>query len=87
MGAVIRGAGTDSIRIEGVDMLKAQIPHTIIPDRIEAGTYVSLAACIGNGIRIHNIIEEHLDSYLAKVKVNFAVRLFSFIKNSLIVLQ
>ena len=68
MGAVIRGAGTDSIRIEGVDMLKAQIPHTIIPDRIEAGTYVSLAACIGNGIRIHNIIEEHLDSYLAKVE-------------------
>lgn len=68
MGATIRGAGTDSIRIEGVDQLKAQIPHTIIPDRIEAGTYVSLAACIGNGIRIHNIIEEHLDSYLAKVE-------------------
>src|SRR5699024_8889832 len=68
MGAVIRGAGTDSIRIEGVEQLKAQIPHTIIPDRIEAGTYVALAACIGNGIRIHNIIEEHLDSYLAKVE-------------------
>ena len=68
MGAVIRSAGTDSIRIEGVEQLKAQIPHTIIPDRIEAGTYVALAACIGNGIRIHNIIEEHLDSYLAKVE-------------------
>ncbi|MDF7639511.1 UDP-N-acetylglucosamine 1-carboxyvinyltransferase [Lactobacillus sp. ESL0791] len=68
MGAVIRGAGTDSIRIEGVPQLRAQAPHTIIPDRIEAGTYISLAGCIGNGIRIHNIIEEHLDSYLAKVE-------------------
>lgn len=68
MGAVIRGAGTDTIRIDGVKELRAHIPHTIIPDRIEAGTYVALAACIGDGIRIHNIIEEHLDSYLAKVE-------------------
>lgn len=68
MGATIRGAGTDSIRIEGVEKLEARAPHTIIPDRIEAGTYISLAGCIGNGIRIHNIIEEHLDSYLAKVE-------------------
>ena len=68
MGAVIRGAGTDSIRIEGVERLEAKTPHTIIPDRIEAGTYISLAGCIGNGICIHNIIEEHLDSYLAKVE-------------------
>ncbi|GFZ26869.1 UDP-N-acetylglucosamine 1-carboxyvinyltransferase [Lactobacillus corticis] len=68
MGATIRGAGTDQIRIEGVPELRASVPHTIIPDRIEAGTYVSMAACIGNGIRIHNIIAEHLDSYLAKVE-------------------
>ncbi|WEV38412.1 UDP-N-acetylglucosamine 1-carboxyvinyltransferase [Lactobacillus sp. ESL0680] len=68
MGAIIRGAGTDTIRIEGVEQLRAQTPHTIIPDRIEAGTYISLAGCMGNGIRIHNIIEEHLDSYLAKVE-------------------
>ena len=68
MGAIIRGAGTDSIRIEGVKQLQAKTPHTIIPDRIEAGTYISLAGCIGNGICIHNIIEEHLDSYLAKVE-------------------
>ncbi|BDR60977.1 UDP-N-acetylglucosamine 1-carboxyvinyltransferase [Lactobacillus xylocopicola] len=68
MGAVIRGAGTDTIRIEGVEKIAAKTPHTIIPDRIEAGTYISLAACIGNGICIHNIIEEHLDSYLAKVE-------------------
>lgn len=68
MGAIIRGAGTDSIRIEGVERLEAKIPHTIIPDRIEAGTYIALAGCIGNGICIHNIIEEHLDSYLAKIE-------------------
>ena len=51
-----------------VDLEAEILPPTIIPDRIEAGTYISLAACIGNGIRIHNIIEEHLDSYLAKVE-------------------
>lgn len=68
MGAHIRGAGTDTIRIDGVPVLAAKHPHTIIPDRIEAGTYVSLAACIGNGVRIHNIITEHLDSFLAKVE-------------------
>lgn len=68
MGAHIRGAGTDTIRIDGVQTIAAKTPHTIIPDRIEAGTYVSLAASIGDGIRIHNIIGEHLDSYLAKVE-------------------
>ena len=68
MGATIRGAGTDTIRVEGVARLEAQIPHTIIPDRIEAGTYVALAACIGNGLRIHNIIEVQLDAYLAQVE-------------------
>ncbi|MFC2694688.1 MAG: UDP-N-acetylglucosamine 1-carboxyvinyltransferase [Lactobacillus sp.] len=68
MGAHIRGAGTETIRITGTPRLAAKHPHTIIPDRIEAGTYVSLAACIGNGVRIHNIITEHLDSFLAKVE-------------------
>ena len=42
MGAKIRGAGTDVIRVQGVDSLKAQNIHTIIPDRIEAGTYLSV---------------------------------------------
>ncbi|GBG05468.1 UDP-N-acetylglucosamine 1-carboxyvinyltransferase [Lactobacillus rodentium] len=68
MGAVVRGTGTETIRIEGVARLESKAPHTIIPDRIEAGTYIALAATVGNGIRIHNIIEEHLDSYLAKVE-------------------
>lgn len=68
MGANIRGAGTDVIRIEGVDSLIAQNTHTIIPDRIEAGTYLSLAAAVGDGIRINNIIPEHLESFTAKLE-------------------
>ncbi len=67
MGAHIRGAGTDVIRIEGVSTLKATNVHTIIPDRIEAGTFLSLAAAMGDGIRIKNIIPEHLESFTAKL--------------------
>ncbi|GAY74193.1 UDP-N-acetylglucosamine 1-carboxyvinyltransferase [Lentilactobacillus kosonis] len=68
MGANIRGAGTDVIRIEGVDSLVAQNTHTIIPDRIEAGTYLSLAAAMGDGITITNVIPEHLESFVAKLE-------------------
>lgn len=68
MGAVIRGAGTDVIRIEGVKQLAAHNAHTIIPDRIEAGTYLAIAATMGEGIMIKNIISEHLDAYLAKLE-------------------
>ncbi|WP_099975246.1 UDP-N-acetylglucosamine 1-carboxyvinyltransferase [Lactobacillus terrae] len=67
MGATIRGAGTETIRIEGVDSLKSKNSHTIIPDRIEAGTYLSLAAANGGGIRVNNIISEHLDAFIAKL--------------------
>lgn len=67
MGAKIRGAGTDVIRIEGVDSLGSNATHTIIPDRIEAGTYLSLAASIGDGIQIKNIIPEHLESFNSKL--------------------
>ncbi|MCV3321930.1 UDP-N-acetylglucosamine 1-carboxyvinyltransferase [Pediococcus ethanolidurans] len=67
MGAKIRGAGTDVIRIDGVDSLRASATHTIIPDRIEAGTYLSLAASVGNGIQINNIIPEHLESFNSKL--------------------
>lgn len=67
MGAHVRGAGTDVIRIEGVPVLKATNVHTIIPDRIEAGTFLSLAAAIGDGIQINNIIPEHLESFTAKL--------------------
>ena len=67
MGANIRGAGTDVIRIEGVDTLESHSIHTIIPDRIEAGTYLALAAAAGSGIRITNVIPEPLESFVSKL--------------------
>ena len=77
MGAQIRGVGTQTIRITGVEHLGTQGSHTIIPDRIEAGTYLSLAAAVGDGILVKNIIAEHLDAFLAKIQemgVNLDVR-------------
>ncbi|MCT6893074.1 MAG: UDP-N-acetylglucosamine 1-carboxyvinyltransferase [Bombilactobacillus mellifer] len=68
MGAKIRGAGTSQIRIDGVKELRASNTHTIIPDRIEAGTYIIIAAAIGNGIMIKNVIPEHLDLFLGKLE-------------------
>ncbi|AYF92943.1 UDP-N-acetylglucosamine 1-carboxyvinyltransferase [Apilactobacillus bombintestini] len=68
MGAKIRGAGTDVIRIEGVESLRATNTHIIIPDRIEAGTYLSMAAAYGEGVKIQNVIPEHLESFIAKLK-------------------
>ena len=67
MGAHIRGAGTDIITVDGV----AHLPgtrHQVIPDRIEAGTYIALAAAIGEGIQINNVLYEHLESYIAKLE-------------------
>ena len=68
MGAHIRGAGTNEIRIQGVDSLKSMNVHTIIPDRIEAGTYSSFAAANGNGVLVKNVITEHLDPFLSKLE-------------------
>ncbi|USS88770.1 UDP-N-acetylglucosamine 1-carboxyvinyltransferase [Fructilactobacillus cliffordii] len=68
MGAHISGAGTDVIRIEGVDHLHQQQIHTVIPDRIEAGTYLSLAAAVGDGILIKNVVPEHLQPFIAKLQ-------------------
>ena len=67
MGAHIRGAGTDIIIIDGVPHLHGT-RHQVIPDRIEAGTYISLAAAIGEGIQINNVLYEHLESYIAKLE-------------------
>ncbi len=67
MGAKIKGAGTDVIRIEGVDYLHG-CRHTIIPDRIEAGTYTILAASQGEEVIIDNVIPQHLESLLAKLR-------------------
>lgn len=68
MGAHIRGAGTNEIRVQGVDSLKSMNAHTIIPDRIEAGTYLSFAAANGNGVLVKNVITEHLDPFLSKLE-------------------
>lgn len=67
MGAHIRGAGTDIIIIDGVQNLHGT-RHQVIPDRIEAGTYIALAAAIGEGIQINNVLYEHLESYIAKLE-------------------
>lgn len=67
MGAKIKGAGTDVIRIDGVDQLHG-CQHTIIPDRIEAGTYMVLAAASGEGVLIDNVIPHHLESLTAKLR-------------------
>ncbi|HGD2653781.1 TPA: UDP-N-acetylglucosamine 1-carboxyvinyltransferase [Streptococcus agalactiae] len=66
MGAHIRGAGTDVITIEGVKSLHGT-RHQVIPDRIEAGTYIAMAAAIGRGIKVTNVLYEHLESFIAKL--------------------
>jgi UDP-N-acetylglucosamine 1-carboxyvinyltransferase len=67
MGANIKGAGTNVIRIDGVEKLHGTT-HTIIPDRIEAGTYMLLAAAIGDGVIVDNVIPMHVDSLTAKMR-------------------
>lgn len=66
MGAEIRGAGTDTLRIKGVEELHG-VTHTVIPDRIEAGTYLSIAAAIGEDVLVENVIFEHIDGLVAKM--------------------
>ncbi|NLK08100.1 MAG: UDP-N-acetylglucosamine 1-carboxyvinyltransferase [Firmicutes bacterium] len=67
MGASIRGAGTDVIRIEGVDELRGA-DHTVIPDRIEAGTYLIAAAICGGSVTLGPVIPQHLAGLTAKLK-------------------
>jgi len=67
MGAKIRGAGTDVIKIEGVPRLKAG-RYAIIPDRIEAGTYMIAAAISGGDILVENVIPTHLHPIIAKLQ-------------------
>src|SRR5699024_2025675 len=67
MGAKIKGVGTDVIRIEGVSRLHG-CRHVIIPDRIEAGTYAILAAAQAKEVLIDNVIPQHLESLLAKLR-------------------
>ena len=67
MGANIKGAGTSVIRIDGVDELHGT-NHTIIPDRIEAATFMVMAAACGDGIEIDNVIPFHLEAVIAKLR-------------------
>ena len=67
IGACIRGAGTDTIKVEGVDKLKPA-SHSIIPDRIEAGTFMVAAAMTGGHIRLENVIAEHTEPVAAKLR-------------------
>lgn len=67
MGANIKGAGTSVIRIEGVEKLSGT-KHTIIPDRIEASTFLIMAAAVGDGVMIDNVIPLHLEAVIAKLR-------------------
>ena len=67
MGADIRGAGTDVIKIYGVEHLKG-CTYSIIPDQIEAGTYMVAAAATGGDVLIKNVIPKHLESISAKLE-------------------
>ena len=67
MGADIRGAGTDIIKITGVSELKGGSAYSIVPDQIEAGTYMIAAAASHGNVTITNCITKHLDSISAKL--------------------
>jgi UDP-N-acetylglucosamine 1-carboxyvinyltransferase len=67
MGAKIKGAGTNIIRIDGVEKLNGT-RHTIIPDRIEAGTFMIMAAAAGDGVTIDNVIPFHVEALTSKLR-------------------
>ena len=67
MGADIRGAGTDVIKINGVKSLKTSGSYSVVPDQIEAGTFMLAAVATKGDILIHNCIPEHLDCITAKI--------------------
>lgn len=66
MGADIHGAGTDVIKVHGVSKLKG-VTYSIIPDQIEAGTYMAAVAAAGGDVVIQNVIPKHLESITAKL--------------------
>lgn len=67
MGAKITGAGTSEIRITGVNKLTGCCQE-VIPDRIETGTYMIVASTVGENVKIENIIPEHVESLMSKLK-------------------
>ncbi len=66
MGASVKGAGTDVIRIEGVKSFNGAL-HSVIPDRIEAGTFMMAAASTGGKITVEDVIPKHLEAITAKI--------------------
>lgn len=67
MGAKVRGAGTGIIRIDGVEKLHG-VKHTVIPDRIEAGTYMAAAAITGGDVYVEGAISDHLGPVISKME-------------------
>ena len=72
MGAKVEGAGTDVVKIEGTDQLHG-VSHRVIPDRIEAGTFMVAAALTDAEITVRGIRPDHLDAFLLKLKETGAV--------------
>ena len=68
MGADIRGAGTDVIKINGVKELKGNATYSIVPDQIEAGTFMLAAIASKGDVTIHNCITKHLEPVIAKIQ-------------------
>ncbi|MFZ5595927.1 MAG: UDP-N-acetylglucosamine 1-carboxyvinyltransferase [Bacillota bacterium] len=68
LGAKVRGAGTDIIKIEGVSSLGGCVRYPVIPDRIEAGTFMVAAAATGGDIQLENVIPLHLEPFRAKLR-------------------
>jgi UDP-N-acetylglucosamine 1-carboxyvinyltransferase len=69
MGAKITGAGTRRIVIEGVKELKG-VEHTVIPDRIEAGTFMAAAALAGEGVTLHRVCRDHMKAITAAIELS-----------------
>ena len=67
MGGRVRGAGTNMVRVEGVERMHG-CRHEVIPDRIEAGTYMMMAAVAGGDVLVENCIPEHLHTVVAKLR-------------------
>ena len=67
MGANVKGAGTDVIKIRGVSNLKGGKPHAIIPDMVEAGTFMIAAAVTKGDVTVKNVIPKHMESLTAKL--------------------
>ncbi len=67
MGAKVEGAGSDLVKIDGVDRLHS-VSHRIIPDRVEAGTFMVAAALIGGDIVVRGARPDHLDAFILKLK-------------------